>query len=447
MIDIDEYKKCMYNTSHIGDVWLKRNDDSTQNTMTSSHPDDDDHVYKISVLIPIRTGPPKVATLAILSIMNECVMDESVMPMQIVIVDDRCNDGSIDAMMEEANMFGIAKGFNTKVFDWRYNEVEESISPFKPNNEKCIHIYLCKCFKPGLGAALNHGLTYCKSEFVARMDADDISCPFRLCRQLSILKKDLQTHVIGTNMVIFSDRKLSSSNAIDFHGSLVLPHDLTRRHGILSTSIQPSDAGFVDWTMMFSCILSHPTVMFRKRFIQNNGGYMEESCVTEDYELWLRLQKRQAKCMKSLPMIGLCHRKHTSRSNSDMRKVQQRNESIKLSHDIMMECLDPTTNEYSIHHVHVLKFPKDVTDLDTLNQSVEMLVQLEKAFLQKRKDTLTPIEISLIRHDCTERIGELATIGIQKFGRDASEGFAWYAWSDRDPNRQLERVTLLLSCT
>ena len=439
-IDIHEYKRCMYNTSHIGDLWLAQNDQSII-SMELNH---DCDFYKMSVLIPVHTGPPKAASLAILSIMNECIIDESIMPIQIVIVDDRCDDGSIDAILEEAQMFGISTGLDIQVFDWKCKE--ESNRSFPINNEKCIHIYLCKCDKPGLGAALNHGLTYCKSEFIARMDADDISCPFRLSHQLSFLKKDLQTNVIGTNMVIFSDRDISSSNSAEYcNGLVVLPQDLTKSyHGIISTSIQPSDAGFVDWTMMFSCVLSHPTVMFRKSFIVNNGGYKEEPCVTEDYELWLRLQKRQANCMKSMPMIGLCHRKHTSRSNNDNRKKQQRNESIQLSYDAMMEYMSPTS-KHSIRHVHVLKFPNDVMDVDTLNESIEMLVQLETAFLRQRENRLSPNEISLIRYDCTERIGELATIGIQKFGRDASKCFAWYMWSERDPNRQLEQVTLLLN--
>ena len=456
MIDIEKYQRCWYNTSHIGDSFLRMNEDTSHSIDSRSIDsrkdpcqDNKNDFYKVSVLIPVHTGPSKPASLAIQSIMYESMTDESallllLLPMQIVIVDDRCVDGSIDAMIQQAIMFGISAEVDTQIFDFR---CKESTNPLRTETDRCIHIYLYKCSKSGLGPALNHGLKHCKSEFVARLDADDISCPFRLHHQISVLKQDLQTNVIGTNMVLFSDHELSSPYTMEYNGSLILPYDLSKRYGILSTSIQPSEAGFVDWAMMFSCVLSHPTVMFRKSFILNNGGYTEEPCFTEDYELWLRLQQHHAKCMKSLPMIGLCHRKHKSRSNSDVRKVQQRNESIQLSYSAIMEYIGCSTNKHSIRHVQVLKFPHEMTDLDTLNGSVEMLVDLEMSFLQKHQDILTTNEISLIRHDCTERIGELVTLGIEKFGRDVSKGFAWYVWSERDPNRQLERVTLLLSCT
>lgn len=449
MIDIEKYKKRWYNTSHVGDLFLLMNNKHSSRSVDSRNDTCHDHnkdFYKVSVLIPVHTGPPQVASLAMQSIIYESLTDESslLMPMQIVIVDDRCDDGSIDAMIQQANMFGLSTEIDIQIFDLRY---KESTDTLQTENEKCIHVYLYKCSKSGLGPALNHGLKHCKSEFVARLDADDISCPFRLSQQISVLNQDLHTNVIGTNMILFSDHEMSSSNIMTSKGSLILPYDLSKRYGILSTSIQPSDPGFVDWAMMFSCVLSHPTVMFRKSFILNNDGYTEEPCFTEDYELWLRLQQHHAKCMKSIPMIGVCHRKHKSRSNSDARKVQQRNESIHLSHSVMMKYIGCSTNTYSIHHVQVLKFPHDITDLDTLNGSVEMLVDLEMAFLQKHRDILTTNEISLIRHDCTERIGDLVTHGIEKFGRDASKGFAWQVWSERDPNRQLERVTLLLSCT
>ena len=39
----------------------------------------------------------------------------------------------------------------------------------------------------GLGFTLNKGLEYCKTEFIARMDADDVSLPNRLAEQLTFL--------------------------------------------------------------------------------------------------------------------------------------------------------------------------------------------------------------------------------------------------------------------
>ena len=46
------------------------------------------------------------------------------------------------------------------------------------------------------------------------------------------------------------------------------------RQGLFSCNTPPNDAGFVSWLMLFSCVISHPSVMFYKSTIQKIGGTM-----------------------------------------------------------------------------------------------------------------------------------------------------------------------------
>jgi len=58
----------------------------------------------------------------------------------------------------------------------------------------------------GLVAALNLGLSHCRGEFVARMDADDVAHPDRVRLQIDLLLSDPSLGAVGSLVDCFSDR-------------------------------------------------------------------------------------------------------------------------------------------------------------------------------------------------------------------------------------------------
>ena len=100
------------------------------------------------------------------------------------------------------------------------------------------------------------------------------------------------------------------------------------RQGLFSCNTPPNDAGFVSWLMLFSCVISHPSVMFRKSTIQKIGGYNESLHYAEDYDLWLRLSLQKSQSIRSLPRIGLWYRKHSNQGSLESKRKIQMNESI-----------------------------------------------------------------------------------------------------------------------
>ena len=164
---------------------------------------------------------------------------------------------------------------------------------------------------------------------------------------------------------------------------------------MIRSSVQPSDAGFVALAMLFSCVISHPSVMFRKTAILREGGYRDSECVTEDYDLWLRLSIHAPSSICSLPRPGVYYRKHLNRLGADKREKIQSDESTMLSFHAMSSYIATSTSSrhcsdnLSLDNVRTLKFPDKAESLQTLNDAAELLCVLEDAFVIKQTSHLT----------------------------------------------------------
>ena len=118
----------------------------------------------------------------------------------------------------------------------------------------------------GLGKALNEGLKYCNFEYVARMDSDDISDYKRFEKQVEFLRKNKQCDVVGGNIIEFDD---VSGKDISFR-TVPLACQKIKNY---SQKRNP---------------MNHVTVMFKKKSVENVGGYLD--CpYFEDYYLWIRM--------------------------------------------------------------------------------------------------------------------------------------------------------------
>lgn len=89
----------------------------------------DEDSFALSVLIPVHSGPPHVAEVAMKSLVSQILDTDAdcIVPMQIVIVDDRCVDGSIDEMLRTAASFAIETGISLYIRDRRNNHTESQI--------------------------------------------------------------------------------------------------------------------------------------------------------------------------------------------------------------------------------------------------------------------------------------------------------------------------------
>jgi glycosyltransferase involved in cell wall biosynthesis len=118
----------------------------------------------------------------------------------------------------------------------------------------------------GLTASLNEGLQLARGEYVARQDADDESLPTRLEREVALLDADPRVGLVGTNYTI-----------VDEHGTAQVT---------TSVFTHPDDLAVAE---IISNQYGHGSVMFRKRVIDEVGGYDASVGHVEDYDLFVRI--------------------------------------------------------------------------------------------------------------------------------------------------------------
>ena len=149
------------------------------------------------------------------------------------------------------------------VNDGSTDETRESLKCFSEDDDR-IQIFDNKKNK-GLAASLNMAWKQASGDFIARMDADDISEPERLEKQYVFLKKKQDVCVLGTNASLINRKNETIGKSIrrESHESLV-------RH-------MPTENPFF-----------HSSVMMRKEFLLATGGYDEKFRRSQDYDLWSR---------------------------------------------------------------------------------------------------------------------------------------------------------------
>mmetsp|Transcript_16430 Transcript_16430/g.38071 ORF Transcript_16430/g.38071 Transcript_16430/m.38071 type:complete len:773 (-) Transcript_16430:3535-5853(-) len=436
-LDVERYTSRLYDASHIGDLHLKERGETGAQAID------------LSVLIPVHRGPAKYASHAMASIVMQPIEElllsssRNSLSLQIVIVDDRCRDGSVEAMMETTKQIAQTHSCINLVIDDKRPASTSKIwkRPASPDCKAAIIISVdvFPSPRPGIACALNHGLDMCKSDLVARMDCDDVAAPGRLIRQARFLMANQSLSVVGTSAVLFS-----STNDLDCD-QLELPYReyVVNRdsHRVLRSNITVSDPGVLSWCMLFSCALAHPSVMFRKRAVQDAGGYDENNARSEDYQLWLQVSAENPRAMATLPFVGLYHRKHSG-SNSSRGANVQKDESNHASLQAMKHLLERA--DLDVTSVSVLRDPQQSDSPQDIDLAAELLESLEQTFVAKHGYGLTKNEIDLIRIDCDERIAQLSMRAFTVLGRNVVEkSKVWAMWCRRTPDGQLERLSLL----
>lgn len=116
-----------------------------------------------------------------------------------------------------------------------------------------------------LNFSLNLGLHHCNTEFVARMDADDVAGYDRLERQVQYLIENPNVSLVGSSYFLID----SECNVLDLVEL-------------------PASNSEIKSALYYANPICHPSIMFRRDIILQNGGYLG-GMHSEDYELWVRL--------------------------------------------------------------------------------------------------------------------------------------------------------------
>lgn len=150
------------------------------------------------------------------------------------------NDGSID---------------KTSTILKHYADTDNRIEIFEQDNQ-------------GLTKSLNNLIDLSKSQYIARMDADDVSHPERLEKQVEYLRVHNDCGVVGTGAM-----------NIDCNGRLIGGYVLPDEHELL-----------LSWLEKGRNVYKHGSIMIRREVLQElNGPYRFK--YGQDFDLYLRVSE------------------------------------------------------------------------------------------------------------------------------------------------------------
>ena len=239
---------------------------------------------KVTILMPVYNGAQYLRE-AIESILCQTFKD-----FEFIIIDD----GSTD------NSYEIAKSYS-----------DGRIKLFK--NESNLRV----------AETLNRGIKLAQGEYIARMDADDISLPNRLAWQVKFLDSHTNIALVGSWVKIIGDT-----------------HEYVWKY--------ESNPEKLRTKMFFNCSLAHPTVMMRKKIMLDNDFWYNNIGV-EDYDLWVRVCEKIK--MSNINKVLLLYRVNANQSSGTLSTFHAEGLNKVLTQQIKKIGIEPTSQAVATHRL------------------------------------------------------------------------------------------------
>jgi hypothetical protein len=231
----------------------------------------------------------------------------------------------------------------------------------------------------GVVAAANAGCRVASASYLARMDADDVSLPTRLERQLHFLRAHPEVGVVG-------------SNVVELH-----------EDGTTGAVWQlPAEPRLIRWSLMFRNCIANPTTMMRREVFEQAGPYRSEAA--EDYGLWARASPVTE--IANLPEVLLQYRIRPDSLTRTMWALQLEH-STDIQQALIADLLQVEVSRLSIELLQGRVDALGAASLCELETSADLLAATYRAYA--RKTRLAYGERSDIALDVLRSLDRLAT--------------------------------------
>ena len=219
----------------------------------------------VSVVMPVYNGR-KFLEEAILSIRNQSLRD-----LELIVVDNGSTDGSYDIAARHA--------------------------------DEDPRVRVLRLDHPGVAAALQTGIEAARAPWVARMDADDISLPDRLRRQMEFLAQHPDLGALGTYGWIIGERG--------------------NRVGMFRAGPTSVEAFLRKRTENKLIYLLSSSVVFSRDLAIALGGHRQDYAPAEDVDFWTRIADTHV--VLTIPEPLVCYRIHLSAASTKHSALQAEN--------------------------------------------------------------------------------------------------------------------------
>lgn len=228
---------------------------------------------RVSVVMPVYNAAPYLSA-AIEGVLNQTFRD-----FELIMVNDCSTDNSLEIMQAYA-----AKDPRIIVL----------------SNEKNLKNVLSR----------NRGMSVARGEYIAVHDADDLSFPERLQRQVQYLDSHPEVGVLATG-----------GCRVDQDGAFV--QRWTRFSG----------CDVIEARLSMANHIIHSSVMMRRHLVEQVGGYSDDFQAEDDYELWSRLMPITR--VANLPDILVLYRQYQAPHRVTARSRAVKEADIEISFRIM----------------------------------------------------------------------------------------------------------------
>ena len=227
----------------------------------------------------------------------------------------------------------------------------------------------------GIAVRLNEGYARVDTEFTARMDADDISFPGRLARQLELLRQRPNVDLVSAYAEIVFDDDSQRSPVIGYRWS---KHDEIR------------------WTLYFTTSIAHPAMFARTEALRRGGPIDLGVPHAEDYEYWCRNRHRLVYANVPAPLIRW--RRHSGTVSRQF-APEQTEATLRVHRRLVEEELG---RPVSAEATAAMRFMGREHSPAALEAGAALLVEL--ADLEQRRPGVDPETAAWIQADANQRL-------------------------------------------
>ena len=142
----------------------------------------------------------------------------------------------------------------------------------------------------GTAVASNQGLEYCDTEFLARMDSDDLCDPARLEKQVVFLQENPKVGLVGTQIIPMGSRKSGK------------PIPLATDHASIYSQLRQGQHA-----------MCHPTILMRTDILKSIDGYWKQNGMFDAWDMFLRMGEQAELANINEPLLH--YRIHTGSIN------------------------------------------------------------------------------------------------------------------------------------